>query len=196
MKKIPTLFERSEDRRYVTNVLTPGCEWVMGGEGVATQKYDGTCVLIRRDGMDVEAFTRREVKPGKQAPDNWTEADSDVVTGKRVGWEPAAQSGFAKFVLEALEANPAIAPGTYELIGPKINGNPEDVEMHHLASHSDAIRYPDMNCPQSYDELRSALMSLSWEGIVWHHPDGRMVKLKRRDFNTTAVNTTEENTEA
>lgn len=21
-----------------------------------------------------------------------------------------------------------------------------------------------------------------WEGIVWHHPDGRMAKLKARDF--------------
>jgi hypothetical protein len=38
MKKIPTLFQRDETRRYVTDVVTPGCEWVLAGEGRATPR--------------------------------------------------------------------------------------------------------------------------------------------------------------
>lgn len=182
MKKIPTLFERDEDRRFVTDVVAEGCEWVLAGEGVATRKYDGTCVLIRRDGEAVKAFSRREVKPDKNPPDNWIQADHDPITGKRVGWEPAGQSGFSKFITEALEAHPSIVPGTYELIGPKVNGNPEGVEGHQLVAHATAERYPALDCPQGYHEIQSALTTLPWEGIVWHHPDGRMAKLKRRDF--------------
>jgi hypothetical protein len=125
VKKIPTLFERGEDRRYVLDQVTPGCEWVLAGEGRATRKYDGTCVLIRRDGPVVHGFARREVKPGKEPPPNWVEVDHDQVTGKRVGWEPIEQSGFAKWFEEAVTGDEP--PGTYELVGPKVNGNPEQV---------------------------------------------------------------------
>lgn len=30
--------------------------------------------------------------------------------------------------------------------------------------------------------LRSYLANKDIEGIVWHHPDGRMVKIKGKDF--------------
>ena len=48
MRKIPTLYVRDwdGDRRYVLPQVTPGCEWVVvNGEGVATRKFDGTCVM-------------------------------------------------------------------------------------------------------------------------------------------------------
>ena len=65
MRKIPTLFVRDEqDRRHVTSEVTPGCEWVLAGEGVATRKYDGTCCMF--DGE--QWWARREVKPGKTDP--------------------------------------------------------------------------------------------------------------------------------
>ena len=32
--------------------------------------------------------------------------------------------------------------------------------------------------------LAEWLTARRYEGIVWHHPDGRMAKLKRRDFPT------------
>ena len=45
MKKMPTLFERvfvSSDERYCLDKVHPGCEWVLNGEGYATEKLDVT----------------------------------------------------------------------------------------------------------------------------------------------------------
>ena len=182
MQKIPTVFKRNpEDMRHVTDEVTPGCEWVLAGEGEATRKYDGTCVMLDEDGA---WWARREVKPGKTPPPNWVEADHDEVTGKSVGWEPIEQSPFAKFHAEALgnphERRPV---GTYELCGPKINGNPEREEGHVLIRHADAGLAGD--CGRDPEVVKANVADLGtegWEGVVWHHPDGRMAKLKARDL--------------
>lgn len=186
MRKIPTLFARDPtDRSHVINEVTQGCEWVLAGEGVATRKYDGTCILILRDGIAVKAFARREVKPGRDTPPQFSVVEHDPVTGKTVGWEPAEQSGFAAFIEEAIETvaylGEELTPGTYELIGPKINGNPETFERHDLIRHG-SRRYQPGEVPTDFDGLRGWLLGQLHEGIVWHHPDGRMAKLKRRDF--------------
>lgn len=189
MQKIPTLFVRDEeDRRYVTSEVTPGCEWVLAGEGRATRKYDGTCVMLDENGR---WWARREVKPDKQGPDHFVPVNFDETTGKTVGWEPIEQSAFAKYhteaVLEAVETveeSGTWKPGTYELVGPKVNGNPEGYEFHWLLRHADAehLSVPDL----SFDGIRKAVLALGvvdgCEGIVWHHEDGRMVKIKARDF--------------
>lgn len=170
MKKIPTLFQRDESRRYVTEQVTPGCEWVLAGEGIATRKYDGTCVKLDEDG---EWWARREVKPGKTAPPNFVAEEHDDQTGKTFGWEPIAQSGWAKFHAEALEDWGRWTVGTYELIGPKIQGNPENTERHELIAHRDADTFGTSGIPRSPDDLRALVLAVGrqgWEGIVWHHP--------------------------
>jgi len=184
MRKIPTVFVRDpDDRKHVLNEVTPGCEWVLAGEGQATRKYDGTCVLIERDGLAIKAWTRREVKPGKTPPPRFRESDHDEVTGKTVGWEPSEQSGFSAFVDEAFDAIGFVGePGTYELCGPSVNGNPEGYEKHRLVKHSAAMK---IEVERSFDGIRSAMLDPDWpdwEGIVFHHPDGRMAKIKVRDF--------------
>lgn len=185
MRKIPTLFVRDFEHdhgRYVTRDVTLGCEWVIGGEGVATRKWDGTCVLLRGDGT---VAARREVKAGKAAPVGYIAIEHDDVTGKTVGWEPAEQSSFAAYITEALAAaaKPP-GPGTYELIGPKVNGNPEKVARHYLVRHGQASMPPP---PRTFDGLRDYLLAKpAMEGIVfWReegNPDAGMVKIKRRDF--------------
>lgn len=190
MKKIPTLYVRDEnDRRYVTEAVTPGCEWVLGGEGQAARKYDGTCVMLDEHG---KWWARREVKPGKIPPPSFVIAEYDATTGKTVGWEPIEQSAFAKYHAEALcEADEngedpwtGWKPGTYELVGPKVNGNPEHYEEHWLISHAEAshLLVPEL----TFDGIRKSVLALAdadgCEGIVWHHEDGRMVKIKARDF--------------
>jgi hypothetical protein len=176
LKKIPTLFERDFENnpRYVTRAVTPGCEWVMSGEGVPTRKYDGTCVMF--DGE--QWWARREVKRGAATPPNFQMVERDDTTGKTVGWEPANQSGFAKWIAEAA-LGLAWQPGTYELCGPKVNGNPERFDEHRLIAHAAEVIE---QAPRDYDGLAAWLRAHSFEGIVFHHPDGRMVKIKARDF--------------
>jgi len=184
VKKIPTLFVRDEnDRRYVTETVSPGCEWVLAGEGVATRKYDGTCVMLDEAGA---WWARREVKPGKIPPPDFVTAEYDTTTGKTVGWEPIGQSAFAKYHAAALAGAllEVLKPGTYELVGPKVNGNPERRAGHELIRHAAAEVFAFDN--RSFTELRRILLFLAekygCEGVVFHHEDGRMAKLKARDF--------------
>lgn len=186
MKKIPTLFVRDwdGDRRYVLPEVVPGCEWVTKGEGLATRKYDGTCVMF--DGS--AWWARREVKAGKPAPAGFVELGRDEETGKTMGWEPAEQSGFGKLLMQTVDEQehaltrhvPGWHEGTYELIGPKVNGNPERCTGHVLVFHGHADQLPD--APRTFDELATWLHAHPYEGIVWHHEDGRMAKIKKRDF--------------
>lgn len=185
MNKIPTIFDRDwdGDRSRVLDVPVSGCEWVFDGEGVATRKYDGTCVMF--DGE--KWWARREVKDGKQPPPGFVSSGHDHVTLKNVGWEPIEQSPFAKFHQEALDNDGDEWPwrqGTYELCGPKVQGNPEHFDSHVLVCHADAataIVY------RTFNGLRDALEHYDWEGFVFHHPDGRMAKIKKRDFGLRRV---------
>jgi hypothetical protein len=184
MQKIPTLFRRDpEDMKRVTSEVNPPCRWVLDGEGTATRKYDGTCVQLAGEGAG-RWWARREVKPGKPAPAGYIAVAHDEVTGKTMGWEPIEQSAFARFHAEALQHEEAHgikhSPGTYELVGPKVNGNPEREILHRLVMHWSAETF---DAPRDHDGLREWLLAHpQYEGIVWHHPDGRMAKLKRRDF--------------
>ena len=68
MKKIPTLFERVFDEKgamiSITDKVTPGFEWVLKGEGVATVKWDGSCCAI----LDGKFYKRYDAKPGRNPP--------------------------------------------------------------------------------------------------------------------------------
>lgn len=176
MKKIPTLFVRDwdGDRRYVLDQVTPGCEWITKGEGTPTRKYDGTCMML--DGE--RWWARREVKEGKPEPAGFVALGHDEETGKTVGWEPAEQSGFAKHLEGAIGYRDS-EPGTYEPVGPKINGNPEQMDCNSLVPHGE---FELDDAPRDFDGLAAWLHAHPWEGIVWHHPDGRMAKIKKRDF--------------
>lgn len=183
MQKIPTLFVRNpEDRRHVLNEVTPSCEWVLAGEGRPTRKWDGTCVMLGENGT---WWARREVKPGKTPPPNYLPISTDETTGKTVGWEPIEQSAFVKYHAEALSNSAISRPGTYELVGPKVNGNPDGFEAHVLMPHGWARlseRLDIESAPRDFDGLREWLIARPYEGVVWHHADGRMAKLKKKDF--------------
>ena len=176
MKKIPTLFVRNPERRSeLLNQVTPGCEWVLSGEGTAMQKLDGTCCMIR-DGV---LYKRREVKKGKSDPPGFELSEEDTNTGKRFGWVLVGDGPEDKYHILALP-NEVLADGTYELVGPKIQGNAERYSDHCLVSHGSV---PLNRIRRTFESLSLMFRGdFPYEGVVWHHPDGRMAKLKKKDF--------------
>src|SRR5438128_216097 len=159
MKKIPTLYRRNpEDMRRLLPKVHPDCGWVLAGEGEATAKIDGTGTMLDDAGR---WWARREAKRGKTPPLNFVAVEHDSATGKTVGWEPIEQSSSAKIhqaVRDAPEdtfAGNYYAPGTYELVGPKINGNPHGLDRHLLTRHG-AIKLQGV--PTGFDALRDFLL--------------------------------------
>lgn len=191
MKKIISLFQRNYDGdRLVRNEVTPGAEWVINGEGSGTRKFDGTCCLIK----DGKLFKRYDVKKGKTAPPDFIPAqEPDEVTGYHPGWRPVGDGPEDQWHREAFASGEAysglqyagmdncnaITDGTYELVGPSIQGNPENYKRHILIRHGD---YHLLDEPRDFEGLKFYFQHEDIEGIVWHHPDGRMVKIKKRDF--------------
>lgn len=178
MQKIISLFKRDyEGTRLVYDEIVPGAEWVQAGEGVATVKWDGTSCMIK-DGV---LYRRYDAKKGKTPPQGWIEAqEADPVTGHHPGWIACQRNNPAdRWHFEAI-ANGLPPNGTYELLGPKIQGNPYNLKWHYLERHGETT-LPRM--PRTFDTIKAYFTDIpDFEGAVWHHPDGRMVKLKRKDF--------------
>lgn len=184
MKKIPTVFERdwNGDRSRVVDQVHKGCEWVTAGEGWPTRKVDGTSCLVRAGKL----YKRREVREGGVIPPDFEQADYDAETGKMVGWVPVGDGQDDRWHREAFAAWERLQDGTYELVGPKVQGNPEKYPKHELVAHDTLQLNADI--PRDFQGLRDWLATQDIEGIVFHHPDGRMAKIKLRDFGHRRAN--------
>ena len=123
-------------------------------------------------------FKRRELKRGDKAPGDFEIADVDAETGKTVGWVPVTDGPEDARHREAFQ--PDMADGTYELVGPKVQGNPEGYSTHTLVRH-DSLRI-DEPVPRDFAGIAAWFVGRNIEGLVFHHPDGRMAKIKLRDF--------------
>jgi hypothetical protein len=176
MNKIPTIFIRDMSRQpaLVTPQWHPDCLWVRDGEGVATHKYDGTSCLVR----DGRLYKRRELRAGDIAPPDFESLGTDENTGKTVGWVPVGEGPEDHWHREAFTGTEE--PGSYELMGPKIQGNKSRLAGHVLVRHLTAEQFPE--APRNFEGLKAWLTEHNIEGLVWHHRDGRMAKIKRRDF--------------
>lgn len=155
----------------------PDCRWITDETIIAVQKYDGTCCVV----IDCKFYKRRQVKEGQSIPNDFIQVDQDKNTGKIFGWIPVSEKGKVdKPYREAWERLSDKSDGTYELIVPKVQGNPEKQDFHILQRHSDARIF--QNVPITYNEIRKWLKDKDIEGLVFRHPDGRMAKIKKCDF--------------
>lgn len=186
-RKMPALFVIDRDKHIATKDVNPAAKWVFNEPATATLKKDGTAILVDADGA---VFARRAVKKGKKAPVGFRLAEFDPVTGHSFGVEPMETSGFRKFFEEALAGHPdPLAPGTFELVGPKINGNPEMLDKHVIMRHGDdRIDFLDMRTldpKNAFDTLLPFFENFKAkgvEGIVWWGEGGKRAKLRVKDF--------------
>lgn len=178
MKKIISVFQRNYTTdRLIRDEVVPGAEWVLAGEGVATRKYDGSCCMVK----DSELFKRYDAKKGKQPPVGFIPAqDPDSATGHWPGWVRVGNGPEDQWFRKAWE-NLAVTPsdGTFEAIGPHFQGNTESMLFDQLVHHGDVEL---LDCPRTFEGIREYLRELDIEGIVFHHPDGRMAKVKKSDY--------------
>jgi len=177
VRKIVSLFQRNyEGDRLVRDEVVPGAEWVLAGEGLATRKFDGTCCMVRGGKL----FKRYDAQKGKLPPVGFEPAqDADPVTGHWPGWLPVEDAPDDRWHREAFAATPNLPDGTYELCGPKVQGNPDGFATHVLVPHGAEVL---ADCPRVFAGIREYLLTRNIEGVVFHHPNGSMVKIKKRDF--------------
>jgi len=169
MQKIPTMFLRDESVKGhpVLPVVKPECQWVLDGEGEATVKHDGTNVKIQSGTL----WKRQKPK----------DRDYDEAS-----YVPCARTDPAdRWAFEAFDRVEKVRDGVYELVGPKVQGNPDHLPAHALicvVPPADELVIPADHFYRTFDGIRDFLARNQYEGIVFHHCDGRMAKIKRRDF--------------
>jgi hypothetical protein len=205
-RKIPTLFDRDwdNDASLVTRDVNPNARWVTEGKGYATQKMDGTCCWIT---PERKLYKRRDVKTtykkkkGKtekvqrKEPDGFILVQEDASTGHKWGWMPVSEQGNEdRWHREAFAQKPPEEwmPGTYELLGPKVQRNLENVtgSRHVLEPHGCRILE---NVPRDFDGLKEYFSQHpDIEGIVWYRVQDNgdpveMVKIKGIDFGVQRI---------
>jgi hypothetical protein len=164
------------------------CAWVFAGEGAGTEKLDGTNVrLTVRSGQVVRVEKRRN--PSK------AQKQQGIVDGWYVDTDETAADD--KWILVAARNTDVSewpdGEHACEALGPRIQGNPLTLDEHRCVPFN--LRVPVyQEVPRSYAGLRDFLVTLESrfapgqlaEGIVFHHPDGRRAKIKRKDFARVA----------
>lgn len=173
MQKMKTVFVIDRDTRKATDKVQ--VEWVINGEGTATIKHDGTSCMVR----DGKLFKRYDAKNGKAAPEGAIpcEPSPDPKTGHWPHWvEVDASDPASRWHAEAFVGHHE--DGTYELVGPKVQGNRYGLTRHELWKHGRDVVVVE----RTREALLDWLHANDHEGLVFHHPDGRMAKVRRKDF--------------
>ena len=178
MKKISTLFKKDPSNLgLVINEINPENQWVFT-DGIPTRKFDGTAAAI----INGEIYKRYDVKKGRQVPDGAIPCqEADLITGHHPHWLKCERSkNEDKYFFEGFDNLENKKDGTYELIGEKVQGNPEKIKGHMLIRHG-VVRLSLED--DSFEYLKQYLEQVDIEGIVFHHKsDDRMCKLRKSDF--------------
>lgn len=182
MKKMKTLFVRKFDENnnvLITNEVEKGCEWVLQGEGKVTRKYDGTCCLIKNG----EIFRRFDYKKGRKLPVGAIpcQEKADEITGHFPHWVKCDKNNPSdKWHLKALQSQPKLEDGTYELCGIHFQNNIDKVtnDGDILIKHGADILVVE----RTFEGIKDYLSKHEIEGMVFHRDSGEMCKIKRSDF--------------
>lgn len=182
MEKIPTLFHREYENHKVVGITeqtTPGMEWVLADEGVATIKIDGSCCAI----IGGKFYKRYDAKKGRKPPAEAIPCcDPDEVTGHWPHWVPVSEDDAGdKWLLRAYEnsGGEKLKDGTYEAIGPHFQNNPYGLDTDLLEKHGNRVLE---QVPRNFEGLKNYLRFHNVEGIVFWKDGKPQCKIKRTDF--------------
>lgn len=204
MKKIPTVFLIDRKIHLATTQPVPQSEWVLDGDGEATIKYDGTPCLVIGDKVYKRwnrPFTKeagREVRYAKRKGFDITIDESffKPIPEGSIACNPTFdEKGYSWFywiivtpendsygfleAFESLKSSGKLEDGSYELCAPKVRLNPYGLSAPVMLKHGvEKLEVKD----RSYEGLKNLLKDFDGEGIVFHHPDGRMAKVRKHDF--------------
>jgi hypothetical protein len=186
MKKMSTLFKVEYHKKgepgIISNEVRPENSWVFEDSNnvIATVKFDGTAAMIK-DGI---IFKRYDAKRGKIPPLGAIPCDEfpDPISGHWPHWVECSENNpNDKYFIEVFNTGISFENGTYELCGEKIGNNAEKVQGFKLFKHGGST-LPSLvfsfECIKEY--LANDLNDV--EGIVFHHIDGRMCKIRKGDF--------------
>lgn len=183
MRKIPTIFKRDiTNNGKIINEYT--VDALKLATAIATEKIDGMNIRVTvRNGIAVRLEKRRnpsKLEKAKGIIEPW--------------YTDASMSAEDKHLQDALRHTDLtiIPDGEWsgEAVGPNIQGNPLKLELNRIVFFSLGQCPVFSNCPITFDGLRDWLkdqkskygIDCGIEGIVWHCPDGSMMKIKTKDF--------------
>lgn len=184
MEKIPTIFERDwNGNRGVVDKLVVDFDF---NEAIATEKLDGTNVRVTiRNGISVRLEKRRN--PDKIQKHKGIEEPWYVDAFEN---DPAD-----KWIFDALKNTELtqLPDGEWsgEALGKNIQGNPLNLDNNVIIFFSLGQAPPLDPVPTDFNELKEWLPKQKTrlengdgfiEGIVWHGKNGKMVKIKTKDF--------------
>lgn len=182
MKKIPTLFRREYDDGGVimTREVTKGLEWVLDGEGEATEKVDGAACAI----IDGVLYKRYDAKHGKQPPKGAIpcEEKPDPYTGHWPHWVKVdTRTAADKWFVSAWMNSPwnENRDGTYEAVGLHFQSNPYGLDADFLERHG-RIKIADF--PRTWEGMKEYFRTHYIEGVVFWKDGEPKCKIKRSDF--------------
>ena len=182
MKKIPTLFERVYEGHRIVGILpnvTPGCEWVLDGEGTATIKVDGSCCAI----IGGVFYKRFDAKEGKPIPDGAIRCQDapDPVTGHMPCWVRCDRGNPSdKWFWDAYDnsGGAELEDWTYEAVGVNFQKNPHGLRADVLVRHGAS----KVIVERTFEGIRDYLASNEIEGLVFWKDGEPRCKIKRSDF--------------
>ena len=187
MNKIPTIFARVNNK--ITNAYVKQVVDFPFANSIATEKLDGTNVRLTIRNHILVRLEKR-FNPSKQSKEKgiiepWYIDAQQLDPSDAYIWEAARNT--------KLEMVPD-GEWSGEAVGPKIQGNPLNLNDHRvmLFSLEQAVSGLPVfeNVPITFEELKVWLPQqkskygndCGIEGVVWHAPDGRMAKIKTKDF--------------
>lgn len=193
MKKIPTLLPKDpndlgrvipgEVNQKVTHfsIKIDGTSCMIRN-GLPYCRYDAK--LFKKKNGKLTSFTIEEIMDTLpqgsipcQAPDQ--------VSGHWPHWIPVLETNpEQQYILEGYKALPIIIDGTYECIGPKIQGNPHGEETHIWIQHTspDLIIAVEYWQTDPYNTFKSLFENFPWEGLVAYNGNEPIAKIRRSDF--------------